>query len=441
MPAEVLPLRWDARDALQRGNFESRARELRYQALGRACVRHGIQTLLLGHHRDDQAETVLGRIVEGYTGLGLEGMKRKGGIPLCEGVFWGGEGMVVEEEGTEAQEMEKIHGLKRALRSRYMKTVEGGAEVHRPLLGFSKEELVRTCKENELDWVEDETNQIKTLTLRNTVRYLLESRRLPQALRATRVLEVQAAAQAGALACKQLVAALMSLTVIRSFNMQSSVLVVQMTVDRASTVTQGKPALFKKIRQSYLEHLAQTVSPKQEVQIDFTERLENKFVFNGRNRRQFTAAGVLWTPVENLSTWMLRREPFRQSQSDQPSSWWPISGTESQDGWQLWDGRFWIRVRSHLPREIQCRALTPADITQLKKTESKKWNIRLGQKLKEAGPDATRYTLPVLVECSSETILALPTLGLETADCKALSVESEVRYKNLPDTFLRLFDK
>src|ERR1700761_8273989 len=66
-------------------NLESIARRLRYQALGRACRDRGINSLLLAHHRDDQAETVLARLISEYRGTGLKGMRSKAAIPECEG--------------------------------------------------------------------------------------------------------------------------------------------------------------------------------------------------------------------------------------------------------------------------------------------------------------------------------------------------------------------
>ena len=46
-------------DSKVAGNVEARARAGRYEALTDLCVEHGINDLLLAHHQNDQAETVL----------------------------------------------------------------------------------------------------------------------------------------------------------------------------------------------------------------------------------------------------------------------------------------------------------------------------------------------------------------------------------------------
>lgn len=57
-----------------RPGSQAAARELRYEALLSWCRRHGVRYLLLGHHRRDQAETVLMRLLHGSGLDGLAGM-------------------------------------------------------------------------------------------------------------------------------------------------------------------------------------------------------------------------------------------------------------------------------------------------------------------------------------------------------------------------------
>lgn len=63
--------------AEQRGDgLEAAARELRYEFLRKLAERHGARYIVTGHTADDQAETILHRVVRG-TGLrGLSGMPR-----------------------------------------------------------------------------------------------------------------------------------------------------------------------------------------------------------------------------------------------------------------------------------------------------------------------------------------------------------------------------
>ncbi len=67
--AEILPLALPPGPAMQ-----ERAREARLAALLAACARHGRPWLLLGQHRQDQAETLLFRALRGSGAAGLAAM-------------------------------------------------------------------------------------------------------------------------------------------------------------------------------------------------------------------------------------------------------------------------------------------------------------------------------------------------------------------------------
>ena len=70
------------------GNLEARARELRYGALHELAGQHGCRKIATGHTRDDQAETVLLRLVRGAGPTGLSGIqpRRRDGVirPLID---------------------------------------------------------------------------------------------------------------------------------------------------------------------------------------------------------------------------------------------------------------------------------------------------------------------------------------------------------------------
>lgn len=80
-PVEVLPVEVSGRP----GGPEAAARAARYEALASAAGRLGAAAVLLGHTRDDQAETVLLALARGAGPRGLAGM------PACrdaDGVAW-----------------------------------------------------------------------------------------------------------------------------------------------------------------------------------------------------------------------------------------------------------------------------------------------------------------------------------------------------------------
>lgn len=156
-------------------NFETIARRLRYQTLGRACFAQGIQNLLVGHHRNDQSETILSRIIQGYHGTGLAGMAERSALPECEGIYG------VDRSG---QPRKPLEDLKR--KGSHMLFEGGGVHILRPFLGRSKIELTNLCYKNGVKWFEDKTNADTSLTLRNTIRPLLndhpDDNVLPRAL-------------------------------------------------------------------------------------------------------------------------------------------------------------------------------------------------------------------------------------------------------------------
>lgn len=111
------------------GNIEARARAERYDALTDLCIEHDIDDLLLAHHQNDQAETVLLQLLRGSGVAGLSGM------PLNR---------------ANAKDANTL-------------------TLWRPLLNQSKTELEAYAKEHKLKWVEDPSNQ-NTRYRRNALR-------------------------------------------------------------------------------------------------------------------------------------------------------------------------------------------------------------------------------------------------------------------------------
>ena len=114
---------------LKQGNLEARARSARYKALAELCAEHGIRDLLLAHHQNDQAETVLLQLLRGSGVAGLAAMSEK----------------------------------------RELKYANDVITLWRPLIEHSKAELEAYAKTNRLKWVEDPSNQ-DTQYRRNAIR-------------------------------------------------------------------------------------------------------------------------------------------------------------------------------------------------------------------------------------------------------------------------------
>ncbi|MEA2102501.1 MAG: tRNA lysidine(34) synthetase TilS [Thermodesulfobacteriota bacterium] len=93
-------------------NMEERARQLRYAKIRECVIAHGFRFFATGHMMDDQAETVIYRLVRG---TGLKGMGAMG--------FVGADGLI------------------------------------RPLLGFTRQEIVAFADQRCIDYVVDHTNE------------------------------------------------------------------------------------------------------------------------------------------------------------------------------------------------------------------------------------------------------------------------------------------
>ncbi|KAL8979904.1 MAG: hypothetical protein Q9177_006021, partial [Variospora cf. flavescens] len=188
---EILPLYWPPGvNPSGLPNFETEARRLRYQALGKACYKADIPTLLLGHHRADGDETVLMRLVAGYRGEGLRGISENTEIPYCTGVYGatqsGGRAYTVPRKETQRVEVQEAKGQQRILEQLKFYQEQGfeygGVKIYRPLMDYSKPELEATLKAAGVPWVTDPTNHDPTLSIRNAIRYLTQRHLLPKAL-------------------------------------------------------------------------------------------------------------------------------------------------------------------------------------------------------------------------------------------------------------------
>ena len=111
-----------------KGNIEARARAGRYEALADLCEEYGIEDLLLAHHQNDQAETVLLQLMRGSGVAGLSGMPQ-------------------------AREF----------------TANQNLTIWRPLLNQSRKELEAYAKHHKLKWIEDPSNQDRKYR-RNAIR-------------------------------------------------------------------------------------------------------------------------------------------------------------------------------------------------------------------------------------------------------------------------------
>lgn len=123
---EHYTLKWKGEKPVS--NIQAQAREARYKLLARWCHNNNFNYLCTGHQKEDQAETVMMRLVRGS---GIDGL---GAIPSQSTLY--------------------------------------GISVIRPLLTFSRRSLESILSERNISWVEDPSNSQRRFT-RSRIRQLI----------------------------------------------------------------------------------------------------------------------------------------------------------------------------------------------------------------------------------------------------------------------------
>ncbi|KAI9672027.1 MAG: hypothetical protein M1829_004571 [Trizodia sp. TS-e1964] len=488
--SRVLTLEWPpGSNPLELANFETKARELRYQALGRACVEDNITELFLGHHEDDQAETVLMRLAAGHRGLGLEGMKSEAEIPDCygiHGVHQSGALELYQRLRDSRLRKPRLHERKQnpsppthipsaeppsttllpaeeeeLESSRSPMHIEnGGVRIYRPLLGFSKRTLISICQRNNIFWVNDHTNLDPTLTQRNAVRSLLEGNRLPLALCKASLLRLSRRMRQERLLMTLRTTKIIDKSQIIVLDTRSGGLGIRFRNRFHPRFLHPEPHLSKAIQaakhraENTLSRAIDFVGPqhspsrtklalaRQLVFPDLECHMKYEDEMKAGLRMTFTIAGVqfkrveLPLPPETLHysrfmldpqyVWMLTREPFRAGAMTMLS--FNPAAPGSWSAWQLWDGRYWIRVRCARSEEtVVVRPFAEADMKPFRAALSPEKRAKFACLLKICAPAKVRWTMPALATLAGR-VLALPSLGIGVEDG---GVMWDIRYKHV----------
>ncbi|CAD0086371.1 unnamed protein product [Aureobasidium vineae] len=404
---------------------------MRFQALGRACADADIDTLLLAHHADDQAETVLSRIHSGYTGTGLKGIQPKMPIGECDGIH------KASKSGT-IRHLDNI----RNLTSAYVES--GGVVVHRPLLKFTKSELVATCLANNVKWHEDATNADKTLTPRNAIRQMLQSNAMPSALSSDQLRKLAANKWSNLASYEKTAAIYFNLCQTELDPKNSSVsfevhpgieerlardedsqLVAAILMRRFFSLVEDQSKLALRDLDSAVGFVFPSVfgewrRSSYSVNVGNVTLLEDPSIQASKTENDQKRYLIFPRPVrapEQFTQTLLEVTEHNQSTSKEPL--W----TETN----LFHERWWIKLR-YVPANVPVG--TSVVIRFLRKGESIKtgdvWYPKPGLAL--LPPAKLRHTIPVIVEThevkdqagalsKEETILAFPSIGLTRPAC------------------------
>lgn len=289
----------------------------------------------------------------------------------------------------------------------------GGISICRPLLSFPKAQLLATCHEHGIPFVNDPTNFDPTLTPRNAIRSLLSENRLPRALAPPSILSLIKASQDLLKDSIDLSNEILRHCKLLDLNIASGTMIIRFpshpsSAQPADTIpprrdTKDRDQRNRQIQAVTLRRITELISPFPENHfplrsfVKFTEYTfpspPSSLHALAPKRQPFTLGGVMFQPFQgNLTryrdaydatihennTWFLSRQPFMRHrlptlQIDIPVSPSTINGNiihheqphtnQHQRGryeyaytpWTLWDNRYWFRF-----------VLTPTVLTETK---------------------------------------------------------------------------
>ncbi|KAF2216959.1 hypothetical protein CERZMDRAFT_93025 [Cercospora zeae-maydis SCOH1-5] len=453
---EILKLDWAAHgDPKKLTNFETLARQLRYRALGRACSRRKISALQVAHHADDLAETVLFRIIANYLGEGLQGIKERTPIPECQGI-WGVDGSGARRD------LNTSNGDLLAFQPKHMLIENGGVYLIRPLLLFTKSQLVEVCQQEHVKWFEDSTNADKTLTVRNTIRHLQQSGSLPTALQRNSLSTLATSVHLRHKLFEERAKEIYNSMAIKlDLRTGSAKFALPAQYEFGMTVD-GEPYHVKAL---LARKVLSLVSPKHDISLqDLDPAMKIFFETPTPTASQAQVRGTVISKRpqqkshEGVSTsefTISRQNPERDAQASSIcfDDLGDSRGKVSVTSFLLWDSRYWIRISRHpsdcpspIPSEhlrVSVNFLKSNDIRDLRASCARSSSRRrLDALLYNVGE--AKWSLPIItveiddgksstVEVQqSKCIVGLPTLGWSPGGkARELGITWDIRYKKI----------
>lgn len=445
---QVLQIDWKHLETPgKKPNFETHARKQRYRLLGKACRDLGIGSLLLAHHEDDQAETVLMRLMHGHRKNGLTGMESDAGFPECRGMYG------IHESGGGQAELALFYPnnfLKNLPLPPQLSTESGGLRLHRPMLSFPKSRLIATCQAENMEWFEDATNKDPTLTARNAIRHIYNSHTMPAALSKPAILSLAGKARKESTKQQEIIDLYLSQCKILDFQTRSGLIRVQFpTLELPTALSQVEKEI---IGAKIVRHILMLVTPLEKIPINSlsvtTKRLFPE-LYPDTNIKKQHAFSVAYVDIRHgkedtcvqKPEYLISRAPYHRISCPSHTFLPSLKTAETQETpwseWILFDGRYWIRIKNHTANPIKVRSFLP--------TDSRSFDGNLSPdsstKLTHFSPVRTaRLTLPCLVlqEGSSnegdtdkkETVLAIPSFDVGIQDVEKF-VEYEIKYKKI----------
>ena len=451
--SRILDAQW-AKDVKPQAltDFETQARRLRYQAIGQAAYEDRISSILLAHHSDDQAETMLMRLAMHRRPQALLEAVRD--MPECFGIYG------VNKSGSPIN-----YCTNKSMKPDLAMGFEaGGLKIIRPLLHFDKKRLIATCQHMGIEWFHDHTNDDKSLTLRNASRYLLNTNALPTALQKDNLLLLQSYVIEENEKRKLRIDCLFAKLKLHLI-LPSGVVRVVLPKLFSSLYDRLKSPSMEMMRYEgamLLRRIANLVTPLPTIDLrtlgsNLSRVFSDLDIAQVPSRGQdptsatFTADGVIFYQDHrslkdtSKAIWVLARQPFRRHHSLPSNAILSFSACErhrygpkvgdtyqenrNSSSFRLWDGRFWIRIKNNTNRSLICRPLTERDMSPV--NSALHGNKSAHDLIKRAAPGSLKFVLPVLADTEGE-VHQLPSLSLNLSkESKDGLIQSDMRYKNI----------
>ena len=145
-------------------SIEMAARELRYRWFGEICQEHGYQAVVVAHHADDNAETMVLNMVRGAGLKGLSGMKPVSPLPLSRHSF-----ACASATSSMSEERSPLRHCEERSPLRHCEE-RSDVAILRPLLTFTRKQIEGHAFAWKVPYREDKTNA-STEYRRNSIRH------------------------------------------------------------------------------------------------------------------------------------------------------------------------------------------------------------------------------------------------------------------------------
>lgn len=445
MRATVLKIEWPAgTNPGEMDGFEAAARQARYRTIVHNALRQHCYDLFTGHHQDDQMETILLRMIRNNNTnlMGLQGMADASVVPCSHDIMDATSFLIQPDPGQEGNISAKIPIISG--------NFHRGMQLHRPLLPFSKQHLVRTCEHFGIPYVSDKTNLDPKHNVRNAVRYL-RHHQLPRALHGSRLKAVREKATTW-VENLELDAVDLLKDAVR-LRLNDSCGTVEMTIMHRKVYADMLTFQY------LLARIFELVSPLpfEDRQTVSSKKLASSLAqfglsrINANSRQPVIVASkvlIQHLPTVNIGLTdhqrlLFSRQPMRQSEINLNTLHFVLDDEQIEHGddglyrsrFLLWDNRFWIRILASNPTIIQnvcIRVFQRADVQTKKQKEKFDQSSRKSSRDKDSNkedfhptPENIKFTLPVLSD--DRNILAFPTLERSDGNL-SYGLKWEVRY-------------